>query len=72
MDCAKQANKARVNSANLLRQNSEVNKSLARYKCKRCRKRFKTKGGLNLHVREHQSDLFIIKVYIYAYLIHYI
>lgn len=33
-----------------------------KYKCSRCAKRFETKGGRNLHLREHQPEIYLIKV----------
>lgn len=40
----------------------QIKGTLGKFKCRRCGKRLKTKGGLNLHLREHQPDLFLIRV----------
>lgn len=55
-----------VECTSVLRSKSKpkAGSNTGKFKCKRCSKRFKTKGGLNLHLREHQPDAFLIKVII--------
>ncbi|CAL8113205.1 unnamed protein product [Orchesella dallaii] len=32
-----------------------------KYSCKRCKRRFKTKGGLNIHLKQHNPEEYLLK-----------